>query len=77
MLFFSSAFTTRSVYSFRKHCTKHLCGMANPLIAVCQMTSTNDKEKNLQTVTELAAKAKSRSACVSTKTFNCINIKLF
>ncbi|XP_076686326.1 ntrilase and fragile histidine triad fusion protein NitFhit [Andrena cerasifolii] len=39
--------------------------MANPLIAVCQMTSTNDKEKNLQTVSELAAKAKSRSACIA------------
>ncbi|KZC07003.1 Nitrilase like protein 1 [Dufourea novaeangliae] len=39
--------------------------MANPLIAVCQMTSTNDKEKNLQTVCELAKKAKSRSACIA------------
>lgn len=40
--------------------------MAHPLVAVCQMTSTNDKEKNLQTVRELAEKAKSRTACVST-----------
>lgn len=41
--------------------------MANPLIAVCQMTATSDKEKNLQTVQELAEKAKNRSACVSIK----------
>ena len=40
--------------------------MANPLVAVCQMTSTNDKEKNLQTVRELVERAKSRAACVST-----------
>lgn len=45
--------------------------MANPLIAICQMTSTNDKEKNLQTVCEIVSKAKARSACVS------INIRYF
>ncbi|KOX76521.1 Nitrilase like protein 1 [Melipona quadrifasciata] len=39
--------------------------MANPLVAVCQMTSTNDKEKNLHTVRELVEKAKSRAACVT------------
>ncbi|XP_076643415.1 ntrilase and fragile histidine triad fusion protein NitFhit [Halictus rubicundus] len=52
-----------------KHCrtlfARHYSIMANPLIAVCQMTSTNDKEKNLQTVCELAEKAKSRSACIA------------
>ncbi|XP_033338700.2 ntrilase and fragile histidine triad fusion protein NitFhit [Megalopta genalis] len=39
--------------------------MANPLIAVCQMTSTNDKEMNLRTVRELAEKAKAKSACIA------------
>lgn len=41
--------------------------MENPLVAVCQMTSTNDKEKNLQTVRELSEKAKHRAASVSLK----------
>ncbi|XP_076235129.1 ntrilase and fragile histidine triad fusion protein NitFhit [Calliopsis andreniformis] len=49
----------------RKLCIRNLNVMANPLVAVCQMTSTNDKEKNLQTVNELTAKAKSRSACIA------------
>ncbi|XP_076753858.1 ntrilase and fragile histidine triad fusion protein NitFhit [Xylocopa sonorina] len=49
----------------RKHCTRHFSVMTNPLVAVCQMTSTNDKEKNLQTVRELAEKAKSRLACMA------------
>lgn len=48
-----------------KQVRRYYSAMANPLIAVCQMTSTNDKEKNLQTVRELAEKAKSRSACIA------------
>ncbi|XP_031826776.1 ntrilase and fragile histidine triad fusion protein NitFhit [Nomia melanderi] len=52
-----------------KHCrtlfARQFSIMANPLIAVCQMTSTNNKETNLQTVRELAEKAKSRSACMA------------
>lgn len=38
--------------------------MANPLIAVCQMRSIADKEKNLEVLTDLAAEAKRRSAVV-------------
>lgn len=49
----------------RKQFIRYSSTMINPLIAVCQMTSTNDKEKNLQTVRELVSKAKSRSACVT------------
>lgn len=45
--------------------TNHFSTMSNPLIAVCQMTSTADKEKNLETVCELTAKAKSRSASIA------------
>ncbi|XP_043786680.1 nitrilase and fragile histidine triad fusion protein NitFhit isoform X2 [Apis laboriosa] len=46
----------------RKHFIKYFSTMENPLVAVCQMTSTNDKEKNLQTVRELTEKAKHRAA---------------
>ncbi|XP_076618748.1 ntrilase and fragile histidine triad fusion protein NitFhit [Colletes latitarsis] len=54
-----------SINYCRKQFARCLSTMANPLIAVCQMTSTNDKEKNLQFVRELTAKAKSRSACIA------------
>lgn len=62
-----SSLTVLRIRSFRGQFRRHFSAMANPLIAVCQMTSTSDKEKNMQTVSELAAKAKSRSACVSIK----------
>lgn len=39
--------------------------MANPLIAVCQMRSIADKEKNLEVLTDLAAEAKRRSAVMA------------
>lgn len=39
--------------------------MANPLIAVCQMRSIADKEKNLEVLTELTAEAKHRSAVMA------------
>ncbi|XP_075049342.1 deaminated glutathione amidase isoform X2 [Mixophyes fleayi] len=35
-----------------------------PLIAVCQMTSTSDKEKNVSTCSRLIREAASRSACM-------------
>ncbi|XP_063802889.1 deaminated glutathione amidase isoform X2 [Pseudophryne corroboree] len=35
-----------------------------PLIAVCQMTSTSNKEKNLSTCSQLIREAASRSACM-------------
>ena len=38
---------------------------SNPLIAVCQMTSTSDKDKNFEAVKGLVAEAKRRNACVS------------
>lgn len=41
-----------------------LTTMANPLVAVCQMTSTGDKDKNFQVVQELVKQAKQRQACV-------------
>lgn len=49
----------------RKHFVKYFSMMENPLVAVCQMTSTNDKEKNLQTVRELSEKAKRRAASIA------------
>lgn len=52
--------------TYRKQFARHFSIMMNPLVAVCQMTSTNDKEKNLQTIRELVEKAKSKTACVST-----------
>ncbi|KAG7207850.1 hypothetical protein KM043_009451 [Ampulex compressa] len=39
--------------------------MAKPLVAVCQMTSTADKMKNMQVVVQLATEAKSRSAAIA------------
>ncbi|XP_014218972.1 deaminated glutathione amidase [Copidosoma floridanum] len=39
--------------------------MSNPLIAVCQMTSTSDKEENFQAVSNLVAEAKRRNACIA------------
>lgn len=50
---------------FSGHLIAKFSTMAHPLVAVCQMTSTNDKEKNLQTVRELAERAKSRTACIA------------
>lgn len=60
---FVNSFT--SIKYCSKQLEKHFSTMANPLIAVCQMTATSDKEKNLQTVQELAEKAKNRSACMA------------
>ncbi|XP_029042278.1 deaminated glutathione amidase isoform X1 [Osmia bicornis bicornis] len=54
-----------SIKYCRKQFDRHFHIMTNPLIAVCQMTSTNDKEKNLQTVSEVVSKAKARSACIT------------
>lgn len=39
--------------------------MTHPLVAVCQMTSTADKDKNLQVVKHLVEEAKSRSATIA------------
>lgn len=39
--------------------------MGRPLVAVCQMTSTADKNVNLQVVKELTAEAKSRSCTIA------------
>ncbi|XP_008216975.1 deaminated glutathione amidase isoform X1 [Nasonia vitripennis] len=39
--------------------------MSNPLVAVCQMTSTSDKEKNFEAVSNLVAEAKRRNACIA------------
>lgn len=60
---FGSSFTIVKYHS--KQFARYYSNMANPLVAVCQMTSTNDKEKNLETVRKLAEKAKSRSACIA------------
>ncbi|XP_017794846.1 PREDICTED: nitrilase homolog 1 [Habropoda laboriosa] len=60
---FISRFTI--IKCHRKQVTRHFSVMANPLVAVCQMTSTNDKEKNFKTVRELTEKAKCRSACIA------------
>ncbi|KAJ8668189.1 hypothetical protein QAD02_009852 [Eretmocerus hayati] len=39
--------------------------MSNPLVAVCQMTSTSDKNKNFEVVSSLVAEAKQRNACIA------------
>jgi len=45
--------------------TRLLSTMPNPLVAVCQMTSTSDKCKNYQVVSNLVAQAKHRNACIA------------
>ncbi|XP_011495549.1 PREDICTED: nitrilase homolog 1 [Ceratosolen solmsi marchali] len=39
--------------------------MVNPLVAVCQMTSTSNKDKNFEIVCNLVAEAKKRNASVA------------
>lgn len=36
----------------------------NPLVAVCQMTSTENKKKNYSILEDLVIQAKQRQACV-------------
>lgn len=38
--------------------------MTHKYVAVCQMRSINDKQKNLEVVSQLINEAKQRNACV-------------
>ncbi|KAL7292399.1 deaminated glutathione amidase [Trichogramma pretiosum] len=42
-----------------------MSNMPNPLVAVCQMTSTSNKDKNFEAVSHLVAEAKRRNACIA------------
>ncbi|XP_057340788.1 deaminated glutathione amidase isoform X1 [Microplitis mediator] len=51
---------------FNKSTTKRLMStMMNPLVAVCQMTSTENKEKNYSILEDLVIQAKQRQACMA------------
>ncbi|XP_053551575.1 deaminated glutathione amidase isoform X1 [Bombina bombina] len=57
----------RAVYVIARHCTRNMTTLqevSKPLIAVCQMTSTSDKENNFSTCLRLIHEAASRKACM-------------
>ncbi|XP_015608757.1 nitrilase and fragile histidine triad fusion protein NitFhit [Cephus cinctus] len=45
--------------------TRTIVSMSNPLAAICQMTSTSDKNKNLETICSLVNEAKQRHASIA------------
>ncbi|XP_046426624.1 deaminated glutathione amidase isoform X1 [Neodiprion fabricii] len=45
--------------------TRALSTMSTRLVAVCQMTSTGDREKNFEVVSSLVSQAKGNNACIA------------
>ncbi|XP_015176076.1 PREDICTED: nitrilase and fragile histidine triad fusion protein NitFhit [Polistes dominula] len=50
---------------FMKETRRLISTMTNKLVAICQMRSINDKEKNLEVVAKLINEAKQRNACIA------------
>ncbi|KAK0183376.1 hypothetical protein PV327_001425 [Microctonus hyperodae] len=63
----SMVFNSMSSNSCRQATKRFFSTMPNPsqLVAVCQMTSTGDKEKNFQVVHDLVVEAKRKQACMA------------
>ncbi|XP_043472653.1 deaminated glutathione amidase [Leptopilina heterotoma] len=62
--------TRKFIVSFSSHSYKNLSKqsigtMSSRLVAVCQMTSVSDKEKNFQVVRDLVIEAKQRNASIA------------
>lgn len=63
-ILFKSLSSRKALLSFPSSPVHHSCQMSSSLVAVLQMTSTNDKAKNFETCRKLIERAKARGAAM-------------